>query len=390
VAELGATLQVVRQGFGSASESATGFMALMTAITKNADKLKKAGVKVYDVGPGGVKRLRHVSTIVRDISRSKLMKDPTKLGKALGGRGEAVRALQVIIKGRGEVEALTKAGLESNAVQEDFLSFQASGVARMERAWERLKNKILEAVTPERIEKFAGAMEKVAGIVAFLADNIVTVGAGLLALKVGPAITSLISLTRELRAAGGLRKLLQTGGGVGAAGKEFGAAAAFALGVGIGQYIDEKLGISESLGDTGEIDLTTVAGKRQQAALNAQGKVRRQKEQDTGDRLWGFTKGVGVGGVAGALQPEHQRFEDVEVAEGYREALKLRSKQLYAEAAEQERQERLARVGAAVEAKQATAAEQQRLGKIALDVNVKVDDGLKATVDQERKGRNRR
>jgi TP901 family phage tail tape measure protein len=390
LSELGASLQVVRRGFGSGAEAATGYMALMTSITRSAGKLKRAGVKVYDTGPGGVKRLRNMSTIVRDISRSKLMKDPTKLQKALGGRGEAVRALDTMIKDLADIEDLKNEGLKSDAVQAQYLKYQASSAARMERAWTRLKNKIYEAITPARIEKFAAAMEMVSDLVGFLADHLYVVGGALLAMKIGPGLLSLIRFVRELRAAGGLKALLGNAGGMaGKLGTGFGIAAAAALGIAIGRYIDNELGISKSLDtDAGEIDTSTAAGKRQQAALNAAGKVRRRKQQSSGDRFWGFAKGVGVGGVAGALQPEHQRFEDVEVADGYREALKLRSQQLYKEAAEQERVERLAKRGAAIEAAQNAGSETERLVQVAITVD---QQGLlKAEERKERKGRTRR
>lgn len=389
LAELGAMLQVVRQGFGSGSEAATGLGAAMTAITRNAARFEKAGVQVYTTGPGGKKELRGLLEIFEAIWSSGLMKDPTKLQKAFGST-EAFRAFVTAAKGSGEIEKLYEAGLKSNAVQEDHLTMQASAAARMERAWERLRNKIFEAITPERIEKFASAMEVVADIVSFLADHIKLVGAGLLALKLGPGLLSLVTFVRELKAAGGLKTLLAgAGDGAGAAGKTFGAAAAAMLGWELGRYIDDKLGISSALEPGAEHrDASTVAGMNAIAddyeRQARTGERRVEKNQSTARRGWGFASMIGGG--ANAIMKEGSRFEYVKDPNLSSELSSSLAAQWRARAkAKAERDAKIAAGRRELERREKEASDQ-----LYLDVNVKSAKELKTVVDAPRKGRNNR
>ena len=97
LAEMGAVLQVVRKGFGSTSEAATGFRSMMVAVQRNAVKFSKAGVRIFDKDPKtGKKSLRDFSDIVDAIAHSKLAKDPTLLTKAFG-TDEAKRAYDQLI-----------------------------------------------------------------------------------------------------------------------------------------------------------------------------------------------------------------------------------------------------------------------------------------------------
>lgn len=177
IAQLGAAFQVARQGFGSASEAATGLQATMGALTQNAKKFEAAGVKIFDKNPKtGAKTLRTFEQIMKSIEGSKLVRDPTLMTKALGSK-EAEQTVTMLLKARKEITAtgtaysdLVAAGMDAGAVQRDLDTYLESSSGKMEKAWERVKNTIAEALTPERIEAFANAMGELAEKVGPLMD----------------------------------------------------------------------------------------------------------------------------------------------------------------------------------------------------------------------------
>jgi TP901 family phage tail tape measure protein len=277
LADLGAAMQVVRQGFGSGSEAATGFMGMMTAFLKKSKEIKKAtGVEVftYKTDPKTGKRLKQARTIqeiVKDIARSKGGKDIEKMLKAMG-RAEGARALKMLTENVDKVDELTQAGLRSKAVAEDYATYQQSSVARMNRSWERMKNTIARLFTPERIEKFARALETVADILGVLADNLKLTLAAIATAKVSPHLLALLGM-----GGGGVGGFGAGGRGRGRSAKSRGqsqgkrskmggyargalnATIAGGIGYGIGSVIDEYTGASDYL--AGIEDTTVRAGK---------------------------------------------------------------------------------------------------------------------------------
>jgi TP901 family phage tail tape measure protein len=171
IADLGAALQVVRQGFGSASEAATGLEALMGAMAQNAKKFEAAGVKIFTRSKDGTKTFRGFVDIVDAIGRSKLAKDPTALSKAFGSK-EAAQAFDMLTRNRSLLDEIYQAGLKSDTVQRDLMTFTSSAAGRIDLAFNNMKVSIAEAFTPERIEKFASAMEHVADLVGSIADTV--------------------------------------------------------------------------------------------------------------------------------------------------------------------------------------------------------------------------
>lgn len=177
--QLGASMQVVRHGFVDASETATGMRDLMTAIVKHADRLHKGGVNVFERDPkSGAKHLRNFYEIVQDIGKSRLMKNPQALVKAFGTQ-EAYRAfLQLQQNGQLYEDLITKAG-DVGAVQRDLNTYLSSGAGKVTLQWERVKNAVAEAFTPERIQKFASAIESLIDGVSTLISGIDTIGSKL-------------------------------------------------------------------------------------------------------------------------------------------------------------------------------------------------------------------
>lgn len=168
--EMGAALQVIRKGFGSSAEAATGMRSLMVAINRNAEKFRKAGVRIYDKDPKtGKKTLRDFSDIVDAIGKSRLARDPTLLTKAFGS-DEAKRAYDQLIANRALFDELIAKSSDVGAVNRDAMAYLASPAGRIAKAWEGIKLSLVEAFTPERIDKFASALERAVVFAADLVD----------------------------------------------------------------------------------------------------------------------------------------------------------------------------------------------------------------------------
>jgi TP901 family phage tail tape measure protein len=172
IADLGAAFQIARKGFGSASEAATGLQNLMTALSRNADKFQKAGVKIFDKDPKtGQKRFRGFVDILDGISNSKLAKDPTLLTKAFGSV-EAQQAFDMLRANREELQKIYTAGQDAGAVQRDLDTYMQSSAGRLDTAMNNLKTAIVEAFTPERIKVFVDMVQQVAEAIGKTIDGL--------------------------------------------------------------------------------------------------------------------------------------------------------------------------------------------------------------------------
>jgi hypothetical protein len=179
ISQLGAAFQIARQGFGSASEAATGLSALMGSIVGNAKKFEAAGVKVFDKNPKtGVKTLRTFEQIMSGIENSKLVKDPTLMKEALGST-EALQTMTMIQKSREAVDGqatayqkLVDAGMQHGVVQKDLTTVLESSGGKMAQAWEQVKNAVAEAMTPERIEAFVDIVKRAADAIGAVIEGL--------------------------------------------------------------------------------------------------------------------------------------------------------------------------------------------------------------------------
>ena len=89
VAQLAATLQILRNSFGSAAEAGTGLNALLGVITTREVQLAEAGVNIRDANG----EMRNLLDIVEDIDKAGIVKDPAKFNRVFGTRKEARRSL---------------------------------------------------------------------------------------------------------------------------------------------------------------------------------------------------------------------------------------------------------------------------------------------------------
>lgn len=160
--ELAALMQVARTGFGTVSEMGTGITRVFTGLTMHASKFRKYGVEVFNVGKDGTKTWRKFSDIFNDIRTNNILsKDPELLRKAFG-RSEADRTIRLWMEGTAALKKFEDAGMENGVVTKDLATYVESAAGRMDVAFERTKNKIADAFTPERIDKFSHALEEIA------------------------------------------------------------------------------------------------------------------------------------------------------------------------------------------------------------------------------------
>lgn len=180
--QLGAAFQVARKGFGSASEAATGLEAMMGALSTNAAKFEKSGVRVFDVHKDGTKTFRNLRDIVGDIGKSNLAKDPTLLTKAFGSK-EAEGTYNQLNRLAPLYDQISVAGENTTAVQVDLAARMDSSAGRIDKAFNEIKVSLAEAFTPERIEavikavsSLAEGLSKVIGVIGAVTDKLAALG----------------------------------------------------------------------------------------------------------------------------------------------------------------------------------------------------------------------
>jgi TP901 family phage tail tape measure protein len=266
-ADLGAFLQIT-QKFGTAAtpeEVATQFSSFVRALEKNRTRIKRlGGFDIFTKGPGGVKRLKDIRTIFDELSRSELAKDPELFIKAFG-RGEAADFATAIFKNREAFESLASASTKAGGtIKRDFKTFMESPSGRIQVSFNNAKEALAKAFTPERIEKFAEAMEMAADAVAFAVDH-AEVFIGLWAtFKVAGIVNEFLPLAPLLgrlavSSASTLRNFTQMGpqlGQINTTMKGIGASAgivgAALIGWEVGKMLDDWLGISDAIANIQE------------------------------------------------------------------------------------------------------------------------------------------
>lgn len=171
LAKMGAIMQMMRKDFGSVEETATGFKGIMSQLARKSGDLKKVGIQVFD--PKNKNQMRSFLDIVDDIGKKQAA---GKLNAAsmidLLGEQKAVNALNAVISRRGELNQMIADAQNSNAVAKDAAKFQESAAGKIDKAWNSIKNKMAEVLTPERINALSDALIKVADLFAKTVNNI--------------------------------------------------------------------------------------------------------------------------------------------------------------------------------------------------------------------------
>lgn len=184
---LASQLEVIRTGFGSASQASTGLLRLMRSLPQHASLFRKFGVEIFK--KGSRTELETLDTILKRIAASPLQKNREALIKAFG-RGEAERSYQLLDKLINEYHALEEAGQRTGVIQQDLATYTESASGRMDIAIQRLKNKVAETFTPERIDAFVTAIEDAARKVGPLVEAVA---------KIGEIIGGIYSIGKSIR-----------------------------------------------------------------------------------------------------------------------------------------------------------------------------------------------
>lgn len=175
MAELGAMLQLTRQGFGSAAESVTGLKSLMNGLTRNAKRFENQQIKIFKRDSKGNKtsQMRNLADILADIKSSKIGENSTKLIK-LFGRTEGFKAFEQITKVPGALDELIAKTRQADDVGRDYMEYQNSAAGRYKRAVNNIKLGMAQIFTAENVAKmvswFQTAIDKADSLFATLKD----------------------------------------------------------------------------------------------------------------------------------------------------------------------------------------------------------------------------
>ena len=277
VNQLTALMQVARTGFGSVSEMGTGITRVFTGLTMHASKFAGYGVRVFNVAKDGTKTWRKFSDIFHDISTNNILsKDPELLRKVFG-RSEADRTIRLWMEGVKVLHELEDAGKANGTVQADLATYGESAAGRTQIAMERMKNAVAEAFTPERIQKFVGAIEDLGTKMGPLAEAVGKIGDGLGYLySVGKRIRGWIGNKGELKAffdPSEIEAYQKSHGYLGGGRNKFGVSAGYERAY--TEMITDRTAANQLIRDVGKMmvdDKTTPASNRRvmQAWLGAQ------------------------------------------------------------------------------------------------------------------------
>jgi len=186
--QAGAMFQIMRDGSNSAAEAGTMLQRVLASIQTNAPKFEAAGIQVYEKERDklGRKVLLPVELVYKNIMQSDLMKDNAKLKKAFG-RTEGWRGILLLDEAMRKTgmsaeelltryDALLEAGRANGVVADDMATITQSAFGRMDVAVEKMKNALAEAFTPERIDGFVTAIEKLSETIEPVVASVNAIG----------------------------------------------------------------------------------------------------------------------------------------------------------------------------------------------------------------------
>lgn len=130
------------------------------------------------------------------------MKNPELLKKAFG-RTEAWSGFEILVNNLDKLKQMEIAGMANGVIDKDLLTYTQSQAGRLAIAFEKTKNAVAEAFTPERIEMFTRAVEGALEKVGPLAEAIGKMGEGLGWLYgAGKSMRGFLSANGQMRESG--------------------------------------------------------------------------------------------------------------------------------------------------------------------------------------------
>lgn len=177
LAEMSAVLQIMKQGFGTAGEAATGFEGTMVALT-NPRVLKRlqsiAHISATVVGKDGVRHLRDFKEIVFDVLKhtqsDKHHTQAEKLTKIFGREEATAGLIKLGQAGEEAFNQIYEKGLKSNEVMGDFKTYSESSAGAMDRASVSIKKTFNDALL-DKLDPIATVFSKIADAIKFIAEH---------------------------------------------------------------------------------------------------------------------------------------------------------------------------------------------------------------------------
>lgn len=170
--QLGASLQILRDKFGGDfSNVATGLRGTMNQIVAKADKLKKAGVQIFNKDPKtGKKSLKGFLEIVTAIGNSKLAKDPALLIKTL--TPEAAKSINALNANKAVLNDLVRLSSDQGAIDRKSAEYRESAAARWDQLLQKIKTSVTDLFSTERVQAFVDLMGTALGYAVTIAEKI--------------------------------------------------------------------------------------------------------------------------------------------------------------------------------------------------------------------------
>lgn len=248
--ELQALFQMGQRGFTSAGETRTGFLGAMKVIERDAKKLKKLKINVWE-GKGKNARLRDFKSIVDELSKL----DEKTLGKVFGGDMEAKRFMLAVKGAAGEYDTLADKAKAAGTIAKDKKIWDESPAKKMASAQAKLAEFFNESMKGH-IEKVARALDLVADALKVIVDNWQLLVAALFGKKGIDVV--LVALERLGKGAAGAAGGGAGGGGGGKGGGANGTAGerlqaslfAFGTGYAAGDWLGQKIGLHDANGNS--------------------------------------------------------------------------------------------------------------------------------------------
>lgn len=169
-ATMSALFQALRKDAGSAAEAATNLENLFAKIVSRKGELAKIGVRVED-GKLGSNKYKDIITIIKLLKGAR-DKDFSAFKDAFGADIQATKALDSASSQLGLIDELIQKTREADDVQKDLAERNASQSERAAKAMNAFKVSMVEAFTPERIEKFVAALQVALSAVTAIVQTI--------------------------------------------------------------------------------------------------------------------------------------------------------------------------------------------------------------------------
>lgn len=369
--QLVAFLQVGRQfgEFGTPEEVETGFTRFMATLGSQRKMLKRfAGVDPWKKTKSGALEMKKPLEVIDELLSSNKFMKRKDLWKTIFGSIEGKKFFEAVVAGRASIDDFANAAANAgDVIEKDFTFIQEQAFTKVEKAMNEAKHALLEAFTPERIKKFADALEKGANAVAWMVDHSTELIAlwaafkiGGVAVEFGRIASSLASASQSAAglaggmgaAAGGASRLVT---GLTAAG---GVLSALGFGVAVGTALDQSLGLSDKLSGSmagikggshkkggGHTAASSVAGLKldgdaEAMLAAAHGGTLSEKNRRRAGRVLsmagaeGFLNAEGTGALSGAqieeallkrgMLPHRARKESFEIVDAIAKAFQIR------------------------------------------------------------------